>query len=229
MKLRINYKDKIVDVICSNMYAEDNKLHVVFNNDLEDHFQFFINYLIANYIQYDTTYTSQSKTIITDTNLFSLAISVINPIRSSNTNNSLLEAIRDYKSKLDILKDSLVKLQKEYDYTISIINEYDAETSKFEFIGKLKQIRKDILKYELSKLLESIKLIQVELDNTRASVPNVKDLKIAFHVSEILNEELCEKALYLCEYLMNKPKLTKEEHNWLKSLKSYPNMRMKRI
>lgn len=219
MKLRVNYKDKVVDVIYSNIYTEDNKLHVVFNNDLEDHFQFFINYLIANCIKYKTIYNNQFKTIITDANLFTLAISVINPIKSSDINDSLLEAIRDYKSKLDILKDSLVKLQKEYDYTISIINEYDTETSKFEFIGKLKQIRKDILKYELSKLLESIKLIQVELDNTRASVPNVKDLKIAFHVSEMLNEELCKKALYLREYLMNKQKLTKEEHNWLKSLK----------
>lgn len=219
MKLKVNYKDQIVDIECSNVYTNDNDLHIVFNKDLEAHFQFFINYLIAIQVRYDTSYNSQSKTIITNSNRFNFAITVINPVKSSDYNNSLLKAIRDRQSKLDILEDSLSKLQKEYTVNCSTVKPYNIEKSSFKFIKELNQIRKDMVEYEQSKLLESIKLIQSELDETRASVPNVKDLKIAFHVSEMLNEELCEKALYLREYLMNKQKLTKEEYNWLEALK----------
>lgn len=219
MKLRVNYKDEVVDVECSNINTDDNKLNIVFNKDLEDHFQFFINYLIANCILYDTNYSNYFKTIVTDASLFNLAITVNNPVKSSNKNNSLLKAIKDHQAKIDILEDCISKLQKEYDATTSTLKHYNIKTSNFEFVEELNQIRKDMLEYEQNKLLESIKLIQIKLDKTKASAPNVKDLKIAFHVSELIDEAMCEKLLYLREYLMNKIRLTPNECKQLKVLK----------
>lgn len=219
MKLRVNYKDEIIDITYTNLYIDNSELHIVFNKDLEAHFQFFINYLIVNCIKYDTIYNSQSKTIITNSNHFRFTIAIMNPIKSSDVDNSLLEAIRNYKSKLDMLKDSLAKLQKEYDANCSAIKNCNIKLSKFEFVEKLNSIRKDLLNYEQNKLLESIKLIQSELDETRASIPNVKDLKIAFHVSELLDEETCKELLYLREHLMNRARLTRDECNQLKTLK----------
>ena len=118
----------------------------------------------------------------------------------------------------NVVFDSIDEYNKEYERLIAKLKNCDSKKES-ELDKKLNEI--NIKQHECNRrnILASVELIQKELDEIKALVPNVKDLKIAFHVSEMLNEELCEKALYLREYLMNKQKLTKEEHNWLKSLK----------
>lgn len=218
MKLDINYKHVYTTITCIELYAKDNILNIVFNNDLKDEFNFFIKYLEANRIEYEIKYDTDINTIIVDLNLFSLSITVKYPVRSSGLNNSFFKAILDHKHKIDYLEDIINEYDKEYKALNAKLKNCDNK-KEFELTEKLNEI--NIKRYEdnMYNILKAIKLTQKELDNTIASVPNVKDLKIAFHMSEMLDEELCEKALYLREYLMNKQKLTKEECNWLEALK----------
>ena len=218
MNININYKDIITIIKCTELYAKGDILDVVFDNDYKNELDFFIKYLEANRIEYKSDFNTSFTVIVIDLNLFSLGISVKYPVNSSNTRDNFFKAVLDYKCKIKYLEDSIDEYNKEYERLIAKLKNCDNKKES-ELDRKLNEI--NIKQYEcnMRNVLASVELIQKELDEIKALVPNVKDLKIAFHVSEILNEELCEKALYLREYLMNKPKLTKEECNWLKSLK----------
>lgn len=218
MKLDVNYKDIDTTIICIELYAKANILNIVFNNDLKDDFNFFIKYLEANRIEYETKYDININVIIIDLNLFSLGISVKYPVNSSNTRDNFFKAVLDHKRKIEYLENSINEYDKEYKALNAKLKICD-DKKESELSEKLNEI--NIKRYEdnMYNILKAIKLIQKELDATIASVPNVKDLKMMFHVSEMLSEELCEKALYLREYLMNKQKLTKDEYNWLEALK----------
>lgn len=218
MNININYKDVITIIKCTELYAKGDILDVVFDNDYKNELDFFIKYLEANRIKYKSDFNTSFTVIVIDLNLFSLGISVKYPVNSSNTRDNFFKVVLDHKCKIKYLEDSIDEYNKEYERLIAKLKNCDNKKES-ELDKKLNEINIKQHECNMRNVLASVKLIQKELDDTKASVPNVKDLKIAFHVSEMLNEELCEKALYLREYLTNKQKLTKEEHNWLKSLK----------
>lgn len=218
MNININYKDIITTIKCTELYAKGDILDVVFDNDYKNELDFFIKYLEANRIKYKSDFNTSFTVIVIDLNSFDLDISVKYPVNSSNTRDNFFKAVLDHKCKIKYLEDSIDEYNKEYERLIAKLKNCDNKKES-ELDRKLNEINIKQHECNMRNILASVELIQEELDDIKASVPNVKDLKIAFHVSEILNEELCEKAFYLREYLMNKPKLTKEEHNWLESLK----------
>ena len=218
MNISINYKDIITTIKCTELYAKGDILDVVFDNDYKNELDFFIKYLEANRIEYKSDFNTSFTVIVIDLNLFSLGISVKYPVNSSNTRDNFLKAVLNHKHKIKYLEDSIDKYNKEYERLIAKLKNCNDE-KKSELAQRLNKINIKQHECNMRNILASVKLVQKELDEIKALVPNVKDLKIAFHLSEMLNEEMCRKVLYLQEYLINKQKLTKDERKWLESLK----------
>ena len=219
MNISINYKDIITTITCIELYAKDNILNVCFDDNCKNEYDFFINYLEVNRVEYEIEFNTTSFiAIIIDLNLFALGISIKYPVKSSNICDNFLKAVLNHKHKIKYLEDSIDEYNKEYERLIAKLKNCDNE-KKSELAQRLNKINIKQHECNMRNILASVELIQKELDEIKALVSNVKDLKIAFHLSEMLNEEMCRKVLYLQEYLMNKQKLTKDERKWLESLK----------
>lgn len=216
--LNLIYKDTTVNINHSTINIYEDYIQFFFIKTQDNNCKFFCQWLDANRIEYEKKERDSYTIIKVDTNIFNLDIAVKSPIKSSEVYNNFYDVIRKHKQNIANAEAIITKYEEYAADKTNKISNINLRKYSDEYYKSFDNTLLEILEYTRCKYLEIVALTKEHLDVSRGTLPVVDELKVAYHMSELLSKDDYRKLLYIQEYLNNKSKLSKQEEQYLKML-----------
>lgn len=213
--LNVIYKDTTVNINHSTINVYEDYIQIFFVRTQDNDCKFFCQWLDANRIDYEKKERDSYTIIKVDTNIFNLDIAVKSPIESSEVYNNFYDAICKHELNIANTEALITKYEEYVADKANEINAISSQEHSDEYHKSLDNTLLEILEYTRCKYLEIIALTKEQLDVSRGTLPVVDELQIACHVSELMSKEDYENVQIILEYLDNKTKLSKKEHEYM--------------